>query len=123
MKKNFKKMRNNIPSEISLSRKYKFKISWSNNVGKSANGRPHYGQTLFDPEKRIEIYKHLDDEAAVKTYWHEFLHTFKLYKKMHLSESQVRAFEKKFDIFYQFFFTLINGYDIIEGEEDQHEKE
>lgn len=124
MKKNFQKMRNNIPSELQLSRKYKFKIVWSENVGKSKNGRPHYGQTVFDPDnKRIEIYKHLNDEDAVKTYWHEFLHTFKLYKDMHLTETQVKSFEHKFDVFYQFFFTLMTGHDIIKGEEDQHENE
>jgi hypothetical protein len=116
MKKSFQKLRSNIPSEIKLSRKYKFDVVFSENVGKSKNGRPHYGQTKFDP-KVIEINKYLDDEPTVKTYWHEFLHTFRLYKDMHLSENQVKAFENKFDIFYQFFLTLHEGNGKVNDEE------
>lgn len=120
MKKSFQQLRSNIPSEIELSRKYKFKIVWSENVGKSRNGRPHYGQTIFDPDnKRIEINKDISDEAAVKTYWHEFLHTFRLYKDMHLTEKQVKSFEQKFEVFYQFFLTLHEGFsNIKDGDND-----
>lgn len=109
MKKSFQKLRNNIPSEIRLSKKYKFDVAFVDDVGKSKNGRMHYGQTKFDPVRVIEIRKTLDDENAVKTYWHEFIHTFRLYKDMHLSEKQVKSFEQKFDIFYQFFLTLHYG--------------
>lgn len=116
MKKNWQKLRENIPKNLRISRKYKFDVVWSDDVGKSKNGRPHYGQTDFHP-RQITIGSHLDDEMAVKTYWHEFLHTFKLYKNMHLTETQVRAFEKKFDVFYEFFLTLHQGSDKIHDEE------
>ncbi len=119
MKKSYQKLRSNIPSEIVLSRKYKFRVIWSDDVGKSKNGRPHYGQTSFDQgDMKIEIYKNLADEAAVKTYWHEFLHTFRLYKDMHLTEKQVKSFEQKFEVFYQFFLTLHDGSSKINDEED-----
>lgn len=116
MKKSWRKLRENIPKKVRLSRKYSFDIKWEDDVGKSRNGRPHYGETSFDP-REIKLGSHLDDEHAVSTYWHEFLHTFRIYKNMHLTETQVKAFEKKFDVFYEFFLTLHEGSDKIHDEE------
>lgn len=98
--------------------RYSFDIVWSDDVGKSKNGRPHYGETGFDP-REIKLGNHLSDEMAVKTYWHEFLHTFKIYKNMHLTENQVRAFEKKFDVFYNFFLTLHESCDKITKKDEE----
>jgi hypothetical protein len=106
MKINWSQLRANIPEKVSIGKKHTFKIVWSDHIGSSKNGRPHYGETSYDP-KEIRIFKDLDDKEAVKTFWHEYLHTFKLYKRMHLTESEVLAFENKFESFYEMFSALI----------------
>lgn len=105
MKKNWKNLRRNIPKKIKLSSRHTFDIKLCEDVGKSRNGRKHYGQTIFGP-KEIHIRKDLSDKELVKTLWHELLHTFKIYKHMHLTEKQVKAFEEKYEVFEKFFLTL-----------------
>lgn len=105
MRKNYKKIRNNIPTEIRIGPKKIFKIIWTDDLPPSKNNKPTYGLTKFDT-REIIINKNLNDYQAVHTFWHEVLHTFKLYKKGHLPEKQVLFFEKRFDIISELFLTL-----------------
>lgn len=105
LKINWKKLRNNIPKKIQLSNRHIFDVKLVDSVGKSRNGRKHYGETDFHP-KEIRLRRDQTDEQMVKSCFHELLHTFKVYKNMHLTEIQVRAFENKYDVFEKFFLTL-----------------
>jgi hypothetical protein len=86
---------------------------------KSRNGRHEYGETVFSPEKVIRIHNKLSDEHTVKTFFHEYWHTLKLYKQGHLREKQVLFLEHRFEELRKLFLTLEGFIDKIEGDDRQ----
>ena len=104
-------MRKNIPASVKIGRRFKFKIVWVDDLGKSKNGRNVYGETSFNPNI-IKLRKDQDDHDAVKTYFHEFLHTTNMFKKgQNLSENQVMKLESRFEFFNDMVLQL-NGIDV-----------
>ena len=119
----YKKMRKNIPSSIKIGRRTKFKVEWHDSVGTTPEGKPLYGITEFKPNV-IKIRKGLDDEDAVKTFFHEFIHTTDCYKKgQNLHEKQVMKLEQRFEYFNDFFLTLNKEDETVESIEEKDEDE
>lgn len=107
MRPNYKQMRKNIPSSIKIGRRTKFSVEWHDDIGLGDTGRPLYGITTFYPHT-IKLRKDLDDELAVTSFFHEFLHTTDMYKKgQNLSENQVLKLDGRFEYFADFFRILL----------------
>lgn len=102
---NWKRLRKNIPKEFQVGPKYKFKVTWTDDLPKSKNGRPLYGMTEFNPNT-IKLRINQSDESAVLTFFHEVFHTLDVYKNNNLTEKQVMKIEKRFLAFYMLFRTL-----------------
>lgn len=102
----WKRMRKNIPSKVSCGKMGEFDVVFTDDLPLTKNNRKLYGLTKFNPNV-ILINKDLDDKHTVTTFFHEWLHTFKLYKNCHLTEKQTLAFEQKFHYFHEFFSMLL----------------
>lgn len=94
---NWAKLRKNIPKEVKIGR-HKFKVEFGKTIQKK-NGRYCYGQTEFYPNRIVINEKLKDNKQIVLTYFHEWHHTWCLYKNMHFTENTVMAIESKFEFF------------------------
>lgn len=112
----WKRMRKNIPEYIHCGNNRKFHVVFlpKEEMPKTKNNKPLYGITTFNPNI-IKINKDVDDKHIVLTFWHEFLHTFCIYKQLSFTEKQVMALERRFPFFYNFFMIVFNNKDIFEG--------
>ena len=98
---NWKKLRNNIPSHIQISRKDLYEIIW---VDAFKDPRD-LGQTRYDA-KQIAIKMGLSDKETVLTLYHEIFHALSGSYDINLTETQVALIEKS--LHYLLKFVMIN---------------
>jgi Zn-dependent peptidase ImmA (M78 family) len=105
MKKSWKSLRLNIPSKIQIKPKVAYEVLWIDNFSSDKEGEITHGETRYEA-RQIVLNNNEKPKDSVHTYWHEFLHATGHEYEANLTEKQVRALEKSFNAFREFFATL-----------------
>lgn len=100
----YKKLKNNLPTNMKTSTQDNFEVLWSDNL-LDAGGKKLYGMTRFEPNQ-ILINKEQSDKDAVLTAWHEFIHGLDHSHEIKLTENQVIKLEKCFSFIREYILTL-----------------
>lgn len=101
---NWKKIRNNIPSQIKVSGKHTYEIVWV----ESFKDEETLGETRFEPYQ-IAIKLGLSDKETVYTLLHECFHAISHDYNIGLTETQVQMLEKSLHYFLKFVNILLIG--------------
>lgn len=105
MKKNYKTLRKNIPSKVKFGPKTFYEVLWIENFSTDKDGWTTHGETRYEL-KQMVLNNNQPPKETVHTYFHEFLHGISYELDSNLTETQVRALEKGFNAFREFFLTL-----------------
>lgn len=104
MKKNWQKLRKNIPNKLHVGYGKYYQVLWQAGIENASDVRT-YGITRFDPEQ-IVIDSTQSDKEAIYTVFHEYIHALDDAHGIKLTEKQVRQLEKCFSYIYEFILTI-----------------
>lgn len=102
--KNFKTLKNNIPSKVKTAPRKSFEVLWSAGICDTQSNKV-FGRTEFEPN-RIILNTEQSDKEAVLTTWHEFIHALDHDHDISLTEAQVLKLEKCFQYVRELVLTL-----------------
>ena len=101
---NWKRIRNNIPSHIQVSKKDTYEIVWVNDF----KDEKVLGETRYD-SNQIAIKLGLSDKETVLTLYHELYHAISGSYGINLTETQVILLEKSLHYFLKFVTITLKG--------------
>ncbi len=105
MRKNWKKLRKNIPNKLHVGYGKQYEVFWQDGLKPGSDGKRVYGETRFEPNQII-LDSNQSDKEAVMTVVHEAYHALSAEHDINLTETQVILLEKCFPYIHEFILTL-----------------